>query len=149
MTTADFIAKTYNTPSDKDRHCSSVFTDRDGTVYSYGYHYPLAFRVAGLDFINTQGYSSTTAKHTSWAWRAVGYDSIGVILWRDEARVIADRYASETDKLRAIESALERELDTIQQAMDGKKRKDTQVYHWLQYNYDKVQANLTRVEAAL
>lgn len=68
MTTADFIAKTFNTTNDKwgrygyERRCSSVFTDRDGNVYSYGYHYPLLFTIGGLTFINTTGYSSTTAK---------------------------------------------------------------------------------------
>lgn len=149
MTTADFIEKTYNTTATRERRCSSVFTDYEGTVYSYGYHYPLAFNVARMDFINTQGYSSTTAKHISWAWRAVGYNSIGVKLWRDEARVIADRYASETDKLRAIESALERELKDINIEMGKKTRTDTQVYAHLSSERSRVMDSLSSVRAEL
>lgn len=128
MTTRDFIAKTYMVQSDKDRHCSSVFTDRDGTVYSYGYHYPLAFNLGGVDFVNTQGYSTTTGKHIGWAWSALGYDTtIGVKLWREEARVIASS-ASTYDKVTAVLKALQRELNSVNDKIASKRRTDTQVW---------------------
>ena len=131
MTTAEFIAKTYNTTATRERRCSSVFTDYQGTVYSYGYHYPLAFRVAGLDFINEQGYSNTTAKHIAWARQALGYQYHGVKLWREDARVIADSYATDEQKLAVIKRALYREHASLIEQMANKKRKNTQVYEHL------------------
>ena len=105
MTTAEFIKKTYNTTNDKwgkhgyDRWCSSVKTDKHGTVYSYGSHYPLAFHVAGLDFINEQGYSNTTSKHIGWARAALNYNYVGVKLNREEAVVIGNEYITDDNKL--------------------------------------------------
>ena len=148
MTTAQFIYNTYATRGTRERRCSSVFTDYEGQVYSYGYHYPLAFRVKGLDFINTQGYSNTTAKHISWAWRAVGYHANSVKLWREDARVIAASYSTEDEKLAAIKTALQREIDSLREQMESKKRKDTQVYHWIEQQHDKAVATLNTVEAA-
>lgn len=137
MTTAEFIEKTYNTKNERwgkhgyDRWCSSVKTDKNGIVYSYGSHYPLAFKVKGLDFINVAPYSSSTGRHQLWARQAIGYDSLQVKLWRDEAQVIANEYASEDKKLKAIQTALIRELTDITVEMKGKKRKDTNVYRRL------------------
>lgn len=148
MTTAQFIEQTYNTEATRERRCSSVFTDYKGQVYSYGYHYPLAFNIKGLDFINTQGYSNTTAKHISWAWRAVGYHANSVKLWREDARVISDQWATEADKLAAVKQALQREIDSLRDQMESKKRKNTQVYSWLEQQHDKAAATLAVVEAA-
>lgn len=154
MTTAEFIKKTYNTKNEKwgkhgyDRWCSSVKTDKHGTVYSYGSHYPLAFHVAGLDFVNDAGYSSSTSKHILWAKQAIGYSNhISVKLWREEARVIADEYATEQQKLEAIKTALRRELLDIKQQMQAKKRKNTQVYAHLEYQLEQVQGYWNRVTA--
>ena len=115
MTTAEFIKKTYNTTNDKwtkegyDRRCASVLTSRIGVVFSYGYHYPLAFHVAGLDFINEAGYSNTTSKHIGWARAALNYNYVGVKLNREEADVIGNEYITDDNKLEAIKRALERE----------------------------------------
>ncbi len=143
MTTADFIEKTYNTTSTRERRCSSVFTDHEGTVYSYGYHYPLAFHVKGLDFINTRGYSNTTAKHIVWAWRAVGYDAIRVKLDRNDVNSM--RYATENEKLSTILEALKREEARLKDEMSKKTRKETQVYGYLQDQEDKVATSINRV----
>lgn len=149
MTTQDFITKTYNTASDNDRQCSSVFTDRKGTVYSYGYHYPLAFNVAGLDFVNDSGYSSTTSKHICWAWRAVPSGAIGVPLWRPEAQVISSSYDSDHGKLQAILTALKRKRDTLATERDSKKRTDTWVYSSLQHQIDILNTSINTVREAL
>ena len=132
MTTRDFIAKTYGVQASKERHCSSVFTDYDGNVYSYGYHYPLLFKVAGHNFVNTMGYSNTTAKHIGWAWSAVDYNATAVELSRDDARVIASSYHSDSDKLQVLARATAQMVADAQVACSAKKRKDTQVYRWLQ-----------------
>lgn len=153
MTTADFIAKTYNTTNDKygrygyERRLSSVMTDKTGIVYSYGYHYPLAFNINGVDFINTSGYSSTTNKHISWAWRAIGYHAHGVKLWREDAQVIASS-ASDDIKIQAIIRALKRERDSLMEEMQSKKRKDTMVYASLETQLDKVMTAYHAARAA-
>lgn len=146
MTSSDFIAKTYNTTSDKDRRCSSVFTDYNGTVYSYGHHYPLAFHINGLDYINEAGYSSTTSKHIAWARRALGYSSyIGVKLWRDEAQTIASSWATQEQKLKAIKVALYRQHSEILEQLASKKRTNTWIYANLQAQAAEVTANINRV----
>ena len=58
----------------EDKRCSSVIFS-SGVLYSYGYHYPLMWTVKSRDgrdvlFVNTRGYSVTTAKHINWAFRA-------------------------------------------------------------------------------
>lgn len=132
MTTRDFIAKTYGITSNRDRHCSSVFTDYNGNVYSYGYHYPLLFKVAGTTFINTRGYSSSTAKHIAWAQSAVGYGNyVKVELNRDDARVISASYTSDQDKLFVLARATAEMVANATEARDAKKRTDTQVYEHL------------------
>ena len=67
MKTSDFIRKHLNTSDGKERHCSSVITDGNGTFFSYGRHYPLLVNVNGLTYLNTAGYSSTTGRHISMA----------------------------------------------------------------------------------
>ena len=132
MTTRDFIARTFNTTSTKERRCSSVFADQDGNIYSYGYHYPLLFKVAGHTFINAMGYSSSTGRHIDWAWQAVDYDATPVKLSRDDVRVISDPECSDATKLETLAGTTARMVARAQQACDAKTRKDTRVYEYLQ-----------------
>ena len=82
MTTQDFIAKNIGKTPKQDRFCSSVFQSTRGDFYSYGYHYPLLFKVGAYWFINTQGYSSSTGKHIGWAKGAIDYKYHAVKLTR-------------------------------------------------------------------
>ena len=143
MTTRDFIARRYAVPG-KEQWCSSVFADESGNIYSYGYHYPLAFRVRGLDFVNTAGYSNTTAKHMNWAWSAVGYHAIGVKLGRDDVHVFTGGYDDEV-KFDRLTLALSREQQDLVRQMAVKKRKDTLVYQLLQHDHDRVLASLQQL----
>ena len=145
MTTADFIAKTYNTTSTRERRCSSVFTDYDGNVYSYGYHYPLAFNINGLDFVNTRGYSSTTAKHIAWAKAALNYEHIPVELDRADAQVISSKWSTNGQKLDVIRAALNRQYEELRKQQDAKKRKDTAVYADLERQLEVVRAAAEKV----
>lgn len=154
MTTREFIQKTYNTTNNKwgrhgyDRWCSSVKTDSHGVVYSYGSHYPLAFNVMGMDFVNNAGYSNTTSKHIGWAQAAIGYGKyINVKLWRDDASVIASSYATPEQKIKVIKAALTRELTELTVEMASKKRKDTQVYKHLAYQQAQLIDAAARVVA--
>lgn len=70
MTNLDFV---YNYKFTPDKHHGNLFTDSHGTMYSYGYHYPLLFKVNGLVFVNTYGYSNTTSKHIGYAKRYAQY----------------------------------------------------------------------------
>lgn len=155
MTTAEFIKQTYNTTNEKygkhgyDRRCSSVVTDKKGIVYSYGRHYPLAFHVRGLDFVNNAGYSNTTNKHINWAQSAIGYGKyINVKLWKAEAQVIESSWASSSEKLAAINTALYREINTIKEIMSTKKRKDTQVYADLLRQHEQLTQSIFKVYEA-
>jgi len=139
MTTRDFIAKTYNTFSDRERRCSSVFTDYNGTVFSYGYHYPLLFRVEGHTFVNVRGYSNTTAKHINWA-RSAEPDAIPVILSRDDRIQYLD--------LNVLKSRLYEQLNDIMEQLKSKTRRDTQVYRDLQRQHEVVYNAIQQLERA-
>lgn len=135
MTTRDFIYKVLKGETRKD-FCSSVYasTDADGqvTVYSYGYHYPLAKIINGVGFVNNRGYSNTTAKHINWAFDAIS-DIVGY----------ANTYGvplTDGDSLtkRGLLSSATRELERITKEMASKKRKDTQVYANLERDQQKM-----------
>lgn len=57
------VIETFNKQSQYEGRCNSLFFEGD-TLYSYGYHYPLA-KVIKHDtiLINDLGYSMTTSKH--------------------------------------------------------------------------------------
>lgn len=148
MTTRDFIAKNYNVAGTQ-RQCSSVMASTNGTIYSYGSHYPLAFNIKGLDFVNEQGYSSTTSKHIAWARQALNYQYVGVKLWRDDVDEFNRWNATTEDKLRIMHRALERELTKLKEQMDSKKRRDTQVYRYLDNEYERVLNSRALVSGAL
>lgn len=82
MTTKDFISQNIDSIPNKDKYCSSVFQSMDGNFYSYGYHYPLLFKVDGQWYRNTTGYSNSTAKHINWA---DGHGAIDVDLIHPES----------------------------------------------------------------
>lgn len=138
MTTQNFIAKTYGVKSTKERRCSSVFTDTDGNVYSYGYHYPLLFQVGGLWFINRRGYSSTTSKHIMWAGRATDYTALDVELKSDERLTDID--------IETIMDRLTTERDRYIDEMQSKKRKDTGVFNGLVRQLDDVDSRIHQVK---
>lgn len=76
-----FIGECVNGNQTKERTVSSVYFDGD-TIYSYGYHYPLLFKIGGKWILNDTGYSSTTAKHISWA----RYYADGVVKLDNQSR---------------------------------------------------------------
>lgn len=149
MTTAQFIKRTYNTKSNKIRKCSSVFTDTNGVVYSYGYHYPLAFNIAGLDFVNNAGYSSSTGRHIAWARQALQYTNIDVKLSDGAISFLRDNSQQDSNKLLTIVSCLETERDAIELQMAGKSRKNTSVYAWLERQYNELNNSINQVKQVL
>lgn len=54
---------------------NNMFTD-GVTIYSYGYHFPIATRVNGCILYNRTYYSSTTSKHQSLVRRAMRGDVV-------------------------------------------------------------------------
>lgn len=148
MTTREFIRNTYGVTSTRERHCSSVFTDYDGNVYSYGYHYPLLFQVAGTWFINVRGYSNSTAKHISWAQDASDYRAVPVELDEYASRVIASNgHWDETDKLNELERVTRKKVARLQAELASKKRKDTQVYTRLREDWRRARVSYVKVRA--
>ena len=140
MTTQEFIERKYQVDNGREQWCSSVLKDHEGNMYSYGYHYPLVFRINNLDFINTTGYSSTTGRHILWARRAVP----GAI----EVKLpygIRLREVGVSD----IHDCLMKELEQLRVEMNNKRRKDTQVYRYLEQEAERVTQALLWVREEL
>lgn len=66
MTSFDFIKRCINGQQIKSRSVASIYFDGE-TIYSYGTHYPLLFKINNKWILNDRGYSATTGKHISWA----------------------------------------------------------------------------------
>lgn len=145
MTTRDFIARWHGVKDGTERWCSSVFKNGRGDIFSYGYHYPLLFEVAGQWFINDAGYSNTTARHIYWAKQALGYSATPVKLNGSQARVIANNNST-TDKLTAVRQALHEEHGQLRRDMLSKKRRDTKVYAHLRAELARVTKAINEVE---
>lgn len=123
MTTQQFIYNNVGETRADKKFCSSVMVDNNGIVYSYGYHYPLAWIRNGQGYVNTAGYSNTTARHISWARRALG-DKLG---YNNVYGVELPRGADVTNQAN-ITKALEATRDNLLAIMATKKRRDTRVY---------------------
>lgn len=140
MTTQEFIKRKYQLDNGREQWCSSVLKDHEGNMYSYGYHYPLVFRINGLDFVNVRGYSSSTSKHILWARQAVP-DAIPVKLPAG-VRLREVGMSDILDFLRA-------EFKELTDEMAKKKRKDTYVYQHLEHQTERVARDGHKVRAAL
>ena len=137
MTTREFINANFG-QSGRSKDCSSVHKDQDGNIYSYGYHYPLLFKINGHNVRNVRGYSSTTARHILWSRDIDAIDiemPYGFRLGND-----AWNYAEGLRGQLAYVEQCKKELDS-------KKRKDTQVYRYLQSRYERAVNNLERLQA--
>jgi hypothetical protein len=139
MTTRQFITRAFN--DRKTGKCSSVFAD-NGDVYSYGYHYPLLFRVHGQAIRNVRGYSNTTQRHIQWS-RDV--DAIDVHCY-GTFRLIGGAANDDVALISLIASQRDY-IDSIQRQMDAKKRKNTQVYKWLEFDLQRANDSLRKLEA--
>lgn len=138
MTTRDFIYKKFYGYTNATS-CSSVFGDSDGTIYSYGYHYPLLFTVKGKTVRNVTGYSNTTARHIHWS-RDV--DAIDIVAGGG-FRLSSD---DETNYNKLVESQ-RKYVQRLADKLASKKRKDTQVYKWLEHDYLQAANNLKELLA--
>lgn len=130
----DYITKHYNTTSTRNRACASIFVDGDGKVYSYGYHYPLLFNIAGIDILNVAGYSATTRQHIAKA-RTACRDAIRVKLTNVDGDAgiftmydISKTSLTDIDKLKYIYYCVIKELTDVTTLAGKKKRKNTKVY---------------------
>jgi len=167
MTTAQFISKNFGVPSTKERHCSSVFADQDGNIYSYGYHYPVLFTIDGVAFRNNSGYSNSTSKHISWAGSySTGVQSIDVWLdgcnqysWRNSENaakvphlLYLQKYGKDAKLTRQLKKAILRDLQNekadIQDRIDSKKRTNTAIYAALIEEMRGCVARLDQVQSA-
>lgn len=97
--------------------------NENGVLYSYGYHYPLLFKVNWIRFVNTRGYSSTTRRHIGMAWLEAEY----------EVKLNSHNFDIET-----IKKCLQEEKETIIEDIANCKRKVSQ-------KKDKLFSELNRV----
>lgn len=159
MTSKEFIDKEFNNNNDKSRCFQSIYKDKYGQIYSYEHHYPLMFKIGNLTFRNNRGYSTTTRKHIGWCQRDYmidvkllgcnqytwsNYENNDKVPYMLNDRVYNNKY---TDKkvLKAILNDLNTEFKDIKSQMDSKKRKNTKVYKWLEYNFNKLDNNINIV----
>lgn len=138
MTSRDFIIKQFGNDDGKTKYLSSIVKDGNGNIYSYGYHYPLLFNIAGCAVINTRGYSNTTGRHIHWAWSAAGSDAIGVELAGGDRLPLT---------LATIELRLCEQSDRLTKVLWDIKRKDTARYTGLNEQLEQIGASLDRVRA--
>ncbi len=136
MTTRQFISKNFGVSGTK-RTCSSVFADSDGNIYSYGYHYPLLFTVNGRTIRNTRGYSSTTDRHILWSRDVEAIDVVAPYHFRLSGDDVVD--------MTVLLKSQREYIADLQKQMDAKKRKDTQVYKWLEHKHTKAVVNLAKL----
>lgn len=133
MTTREFITQAWygNT---KRTTCSSVFADSNGNIFSYGYHYPLLFTLNGKAIRNVRGYSSTTQRHIMWSRDVNAIDVVAPRGFRLNG--------SDDELLQQLIDSQRAHVDSIKREMDTKKRKDTNVYRWLEHDFIKATKNL-------
>lgn len=134
MKNSEYIQANAFTP---DTSHGNLFTDSNGTMYSYGYHYPLLFKVNGLSFVNVRGYSNTTARHISYA--------------RQEARhtVELDGYKRDDISPETVKKALEDEKAYINEQIANIKRKNTKKEELLQQRISEIDYTLNRLIATM
>lgn len=96
----------------------NIFFEED-TIFSYGKHYWLGYRIASdIVFINSSGYSVSTAKHTSLLRRAVSHLTIFEVPTRDDHKINLEYLVEEATKernrlLKARTHTSEVHLDTL------------------------------------
>ena len=134
MTNYDYVQANAFKP---DTRHGNLFTDGNGTMYSYGHHYPLLFKVNGLSFVNVRGYSNTTAKHISYA--------------RAEARheVKLNGYERDDISPETIKKALEDEKTYLNEKISNIKRKNTKKEELLQHRVNEIEQALTELQGTL
>lgn len=158
MTSRQFIEKNFGVPLQKDRSGSSIWADNKGNIYSYGRHYPLLFKVNGITFRNTAGYSNTTSRHIGWCR---GFEAIDVQLsgcgqysWnhpenRDKVPYLLSMGAHDDTILKAIRKDLFNEHTRVTDLMLSKKRKDTAIYKYLESEAGRISKSFHAVVEAL
>jgi len=133
MTNYDYVQANAFKP---DTRHGNLFTDGNGTMYSYGFHYPLLFEVNGLKFINTAGYSNTTAKHISHA-RSLAQHEVHI------------PYNNSDISPLAIQKALANERAYILDEIEAIKRKNTKKEARLQQRVNEIEQALTELQGTL
>lgn len=133
MTNYDYVQANAFKP---DTRHGNLFTDGNGTMYSYGYHYPLLFDVNGLKFINTTGYSNTTAKHISHARNLAQHE-------------VHIPYSNRDISPLAIQKALEDERAYLNEEIANIKRKNTKKEARLQERINEIDYTLNRLIATM
>ena len=133
MTNYDYVQANAFKP---DTRHGNLFTDGNGTMYSYGFHYPLLFEVNGLKFINAMGYSNTTAKHISHA-RSLAQHEVHI------------PYNNSDISPLAIQKALANERAYILDEIEAIKRKNTKKEARLQQRVNEIEQALTELQGTL
>ena len=143
MNNSIFIEKAFYGLTTKTSH-GNLFKDSNNNIYSYGYHYPLLFTAddnTRLVFINTTGYSNSTSKHIQKAKSAVDYKYIAIEL--------NGRHLHPGFMLKDALQILSKKLADLKVLADSKKRKNTQVYNFIQNDIEEVTGYINKINESL
>lgn len=141
MTTFEFIKNNYQVDG-RTKYFASVMRDTAGNIYSYGTHYPLAFKLGDLHIVNCRNVSSTTRRHTSWAMSALkDYKKIVINVDPDLNGIINTALSTGQQDiikkaLYLLEISVSAQVVKLHGRMEDKKRKDTQVYASMKSDLD-------------
>lgn len=142
MTSQNFIEAVVNGRITREKSVSSIYYDGNDTIYSYGTHYPLLFKIAGKWFLNDRGYSNTTAKHIGWASRYADY----VLSLKDGGGSYGYRAVSPTleNAKESVEEEIAQILPQLLNLRKGAFRKEAMLKHRLE-QLEATNAELNRI----
>ena len=142
MKTREFINKHFGQETSEEIKFGSIIKDCNGDMYSYGYHYPLIFTVQGLNFRNVHGYSNTTAAHIAWT-RDI--EALDIDLPKTRESYNYSTSLREFQTLESIANVYRDQIHAKNLELQAKKRKDTNIYKWLENELKQLQDNYNKV----
>lgn len=132
MNHAQHLAKYASHLNNKDVNDKTVsnIIFQNGAFFSYGSHYPLLWKIGSYNFVNTSGYSQSTARHICRASVHATY----------QVDLIGNDYSP-----LGVYQSLVKTVQELKSKMASKKRKDTAIYSSLKNKCDNARAAIEYV----
>lgn len=139
MTNQQFIADCAQDRYTRSKSNSSLYFDGKH-VYSYGTHYPLLVRVGDSWILNDTGYSVTTAKHISLAWKWSDY-RMSISNGATEPKELLEQAKNELRVLISDLAALSSRAWKKRETLEERKEQVTRTYAFLKARVTHDQGN--------
>ena len=120
--TIEQVCKAYINGVEMSTPNGSLFTayshsNKQWELFSYGYHFPLAWKLNGVQFVDRRSYSNSTSKHQRYIMHALGYINFISL----DIPNIKDIF----NRPNALKAGLVAEIEGLQLTHDALKRKGT------------------------